>query len=335
MSIPGFSALRVPARFWMMSVLCLSVVGALVFQRLVSRFPSARTVLAAVVIVGVVADAWIAAFPVSPVPESWKPQTCAPSSESPGALMELPLGEVVADIGAMYKSMAHGRPTVNGYSGYFPPHYTMLRYALGLRDPDLLTQLATLGVEFIVIDRERGSARALRRFIAEQKQALLVCTNDSVAVYRLNRLPVAPSPRTMRLPIAGLYANVNGNVVGSVKDGDLTTRWETGPQEPGMMLEIDLGSPRMVSAVDLSLGPFNMDFPRGLRIETSEDRTAWQEVWRGSSAGLAVIGALRDRTTHTLTYDFPPVRAQYLRLWLTGKDNVYYWSVAELNVFGP
>jgi hypothetical protein len=87
--------------------------------------------------------------------------------------------------------------------------------------------------------------------------------------------------------------------------------------------------------VELALGPFTMDFPRGLRIEASDDRVAWRQVWRGSSAGRAVIGALRDRSTNGLAYDLSSTRAQYLRLWLTQRDKVFYWSVAELKVFGP
>ena len=35
MLLPGFNALRVPARFWMMTTMCLAVVGAIVFDRLV------------------------------------------------------------------------------------------------------------------------------------------------------------------------------------------------------------------------------------------------------------------------------------------------------------
>jgi F5/8 type C domain len=334
MNVPGFSALRVPARFWMMSVLCLSVVGAIVFSRLASRLTAGRRLLSALVILGVLADGWIWNFPIASVPESWIAQKCAPPSGSTGAVMELPLGDIVDDVGAMYRSISHTRPTVNGYSGYFPPHYSMLRYALNLRDEDVLTQLAAHGVEFVLIERGRPSARALRRYVAEYDNAELVCADDVLVLYRLRGSKTAIDDRKTMLPISGLYANVNGNVVRSATDGDLNTRWETGPQESGMMLEIDLGSPRSVSAVELSLGPFNMDFPRGLRIEASDDRVAWREVWRGSSAGRAVIGALRDRAANPLVYDLGSTRARYLRLWLTKKDTVFYWSVAELKVFG-
>jgi hypothetical protein len=334
MGVPGFSSLRVPARFWMISLLCLSVVGAIIFSGLASRLSAGRRLLSALVILGVLADGWIWNFPVASVPASWVGQKCAPPPGTTGAVMELPLGDIVDDVGAMYRSIAHTRPTVNGYSGYFPPHYSMLRYALNLRDQELLGQLAAHGVEFILIERDRPSARALRRYTADHDGAELVCADDVLVLYRLKGAKTPAGERGRMLPISSLYANVNGNAVRSATDGDLTTRWDTGPQESGMMLEIDLGSPRVVSGVELSLGSFTMDFPRGLRIEASEDRTTWQDVWRGSSAGRAVIGALRDRRVNPLVYDLPSPRARYLRLWLTRKEDVYYWSVAELKVFG-
>jgi hypothetical protein len=50
--------------------------------------------------------------------------------------------------------MSHHRPLVNGYSGYFPPHYAALRFGLMLRDHDVLSQLAARGVTDIIVDRE-------------------------------------------------------------------------------------------------------------------------------------------------------------------------------------
>ena len=41
------------------------------------------------------------------------------------------------DVAAMYRQMSHGRPVVNGYSGYFPPHYAALRVGFTLRDPGI------------------------------------------------------------------------------------------------------------------------------------------------------------------------------------------------------
>ena len=54
-------------------------------------------------------------------------------------------------------------------------------------------------------------------------------------------------------------------------DRDRTTRWESGPQIERTAVDIDLGAVRTVAGIDLLLGPFGEDFPRGLIIEASED----------------------------------------------------------------
>jgi hypothetical protein len=46
-----------------------------------------------------------------------------------GVLAELPLGESDFDLRAMFYSIAHWRPLVNGYSGFYPPHYGRLALA--------------------------------------------------------------------------------------------------------------------------------------------------------------------------------------------------------------
>jgi hypothetical protein len=335
MSLPGFSALRVPARFWMMSVLCLSVVGGVLFDRLGSRFTSVRRVLACVIAIGILSDAWIWTFPLTRVPDRWTANECDVPPGSAGAVMELPLGEVAPDVGAMYRSIGHGRPTMNGYSGYFPPHYLALRVGLASQDPDLLPRLAAHGLEYVVIDRRHRSERGFRRYVTDHDGVELVCAGRALAVYRLRQKTederlLSQTP----LPVASLVANVNNHLVAAMTDGNLTSRWSTGPQEPGMMLEIDLGVARDVNGLQLALGSSLRDFPRGLRIETSQDHDQWNEVWQGTSAGRTVIAALRDPGAAPLFYGFPSTTTRYLRLWLTEKDPTFYWSVAELTVMG-
>jgi hypothetical protein len=198
----------------------------------------------------------------------------------------------------------------------------------------VLTQLAAHGLEYVVIDRGHQAERAMRRYVAGHEGAEMVCAGPALALFRLKKgksEPLAGQP----LPIASLYANVNGDLVGLTMDGDLNTRWMTGPQAAGMMFEIDLGTSRPVRGLEAALGPSARDFPRGLRIEVSDDRQAWREVWHGTSAGRAVIGAVVDPIAMPLAYDLASVKARYLRLWLTAADDTFYWSIAELKVLGP
>jgi hypothetical protein len=334
MSLPGFNSLRVPARFWMLSVLCLSVVGAVLFDRLGARFPTARRVLAAVVVLAAIAEGWMVTFPVAPVPDVWKPHACAPPRGSDGAVLELPMGAVVEDVGAMYRSISHRRPTVNGYSGYFPSHYAPLQIGLRLRDPDVLTRLAGHGARYVMIDRGSEFERALRQYVGGHEGVELVCSNETHFIFRLPPQRALEHHVGAPLAIAALSANVNGNLSALMTDGDLTTRWMAGPQDPGMMVEIDLGVPRRIGAIETSLGSHDKDFPRGLKIEASNDGREWREIWRGTSAGLAFTGALRRPAAIPLVFGVS-VEARFLRMWLTEKDDTFFWSIAEMKVLGP
>ena len=74
---------------------------------------------------------------------------------SPAAVIaDLPLGQTDYDVRAMYYSIDRWRPIVNGYSGFFPPHYGQVKVALSEvpRHPDVsLDVLRQLGVTHIIV----------------------------------------------------------------------------------------------------------------------------------------------------------------------------------------
>ncbi|MBI2462336.1 MAG: discoidin domain-containing protein, partial [Candidatus Rokubacteria bacterium] len=118
-------------------------------------------------------------------------------------------------------------------------------------------------------------------------------------------------------------------------DGDPATRWTTGrPQQPGEWLSVDLG--RVVEIAGVAITPGRVeDLPRGVRVEGSLDGTTWRPL-----LVLPEIfgpfrfenGAARFDPAAPLTLRFPPARLRHLRLVQTGRDPVYWWSVAELSV---
>jgi hypothetical protein len=174
MLFPGFNALRVPARFWMVAVLCLSVIGPMLFDRLAGRMQRSRLALAVLISAGVLADGWLTAMPLAAAPQVWNVEHCE-QARSSAPMVELPLGYSFDDVAAMYRAMGHGRPIVNGYSGYFPPHYAALRFGLLERDPDILTQLASHGVTDVFINREKDREGEWERFVSGHSGSRLVC----------------------------------------------------------------------------------------------------------------------------------------------------------------
>ena len=96
-----------------------------------------------------------------PLADTPKPFAALGCGKAGGPIVELPLGDTYPDVAAMYRQMSHRRPLVNGYSGYFPPHYAALRFGLTLRDHDVLTELAARGVTDIIVDQRAGPGGAL------------------------------------------------------------------------------------------------------------------------------------------------------------------------------
>lgn len=141
--VPGFDGLRVPARFNMIAVLMLAILGGY-GAAVVSRWRWATPALA-IVTTAFFAESLVRPFPINglgalrdyatPDARVYRPGR-APAAyrrladESGVVLAELPLGQADYDIRAMFYSMVHKARLINGYSGFFPPHYGLLALTL-------------------------------------------------------------------------------------------------------------------------------------------------------------------------------------------------------------
>src|SRR5688572_1458664 len=141
--IPGFAGLRVPARFNMITVLMLAVLGGYGATAL-SRWRWATPALV-IVTTAFFAETLVRPFPINglgtlrdyatPEARVYRPAR-APAvyrrlaQESGVVLAELPLGQPDYDIRAMFYSTVHHARLLNGYSGFSPPHYGLLALAL-------------------------------------------------------------------------------------------------------------------------------------------------------------------------------------------------------------
>jgi hypothetical protein len=201
----------------------------------------------------------------------------------------------------------------------------------------MLTQLAARGITDVIVDREPDPDGRWDKYVASHPQATLLCTEGKQSLYRIapSRAATMPAARGTPIPIAVIRPNVNQAGVTSMTDNDRTTRWESGPQTNRTAVDIDLGAVRTVAGIDVLLGPFVEDFPRGLIIEASSDGQAWSEIWKGRSAGLAFVAAFEQPRDVPLRYRFTPTQARLLRMRLTENDDTYYWSIAEIHVVGP
>ncbi len=137
MMLPGGEGIRVPARFWMLAALCLSIAAALALRQITARWPRFARAIPVVACLGVLADGWPRPIFMEKRPAS------RPLHSRVVARLDLPPVPSHDSI-ALFRAIEHRRPLFNGYSGYFAPHYWAMQYLLKQRDPAVLTRLSSV-----------------------------------------------------------------------------------------------------------------------------------------------------------------------------------------------
>ena len=333
MLIPGAEGVRVPARFWVLGTLCLAIAAALGVAHITARWSRVRRWVPIAASALILIEAWPRPIRVILRPDARPVHTPAV------ARLELPVNPA-HDAIVLFRAAEHRRPVINGYSGYFAPHYWALQYLLEQRDRAILPRLSSMGTIEVVIDHELDPDRKWRRFVESEPETSVAYDDQAYTVYRVGRAHAASASMVPRitgepLPIARVTASPYQELVGNLTDGDRITRWHTGaPQDPTNELTVDLGTTGQVTGVEQQIAGYVADFPRFLTVETSVDGTSWAPAWSGGTALLAFSAALEDPLTIPLRSTFDPRAARYVRLRQSGTEGIYYWSIAELRVFG-
>jgi hypothetical protein len=324
--LPGFDALRAPARLWMMVVLSLVVFMGLTVARLL-----AAKMHRAVRIIGIVAACGLVADGLTRIPTADVPPTVATSELQGRTVLVLPIGDMQKDIGAVYHAVTQKYRAINGYSGYEPPYYEALRTMLDAGDGRLFEPFVSRGdVDVLVSWREMG----LRALIEQQPGSQRV-SEGQIFHYRVPSRDVPPvrtQPAGVRIPVRDVQS-VCSREVGFITDADLGTRWVCGIKEPDQSLTVDLGASVRVGTIVHALGPAGGEFPRHLIIETSMDGLAWTRAWEGSPAVAVLHAAMAAPRETRAVIEFPPRTARYIRLTQLAREGTYAWALAELEVW--
>ena len=122
-----------------------------------------------------------------------------------------------------------------------------------------------------------------------------------------------------------LTSNSNQPDLGGCVDGDSSTRWTTGrDQRPGSWLVIELPEPVEVAEIDLETKASPGDWPKRFEVRTSTDGKTWNKpIARGEG---------RQGTSRIC---FEPVTTRWLKVTQRGKKSGLWWSIHELNLYGP
>ena len=224
--VPGMTAIRAPGRFANTAFLALAILAAMgaawllgkitpVVRRQTSNVTRHSLVfrLSSIVALAALILAEYAGgqgrFEVQPMPPTDGPLYAWLAAQPPAALIELPLtsemaGKPVGATGSaapwpdynllryQYFQTGHWQPTVDGYSGFVPPHHRELGLAMAhFPDERSLALLRGLGVERVVVHADLldafqpGRAAALRAALAQTPGVSHERDFGSEWVYRL------------------------------------------------------------------------------------------------------------------------------------------------------
>jgi hypothetical protein len=333
MNLPVFhESLRAPGRFGMLVALTLSIAAGLAWERVRERLGWRSNRAAIVVGALVLAEGWFAPVTTHAVPPQFPwPGRCAGLPR-----FELPLRDNDHGAAAQYRALLEGTRSVNGATGFIPPHAWALQAALTAGDPESLTALAPDGPICIAVDRSQPGGADVAGWVAEHPLIESIDPTAQLSMYYLRRsasLERRMSGQKLRFASA---TSTSGPVdIAALSDGDPLSAWMTsGPQRPGDSLTIEFTCRATVASVSLSQGAYAQNFPRALAIEMSGDGVTWRSAWRGRTGGLTVRAALDDPPMVTTTFPIASSAARMLRLRSRGSDADTWWVVAELGVRG-
>jgi hypothetical protein len=355
--LPGFKALRVPARFAVLLMLALAVLSGWGLARLEARLRGRawRAALTGGLGLLVLAESAMLPLPLAPVRVGRSiPSVYSILKDMPGrtVLIEVPMpasdGDEFHESLPMYYSLFHRKRIVNGYNGYAPPGYRIVREAMedfpSAATFDLLRQLE---VDVVLIHtrgyRDDRGKRALLDMSAFPAEAKLVArTADGDHLYRIRpKAPEGGPGRPARLSGRGeprrwtALANRNPQSAGLAFDGRQETAWTTGyPQFPGDFFEVDLAEELEVERLEMDLDGDPLDFPRGFVVEGSADGRSWRclaerrAFWPEISART-----VEDFSSYKVVVSFERQGVSRLRITLT-RGHPRHWTIRELRVLG-
>jgi hypothetical protein len=204
--VPGFDGIRVPARFAMVAAFMLTVLAGYGAAALARYRPGRRACIllsAAFLLEGTHVPFVVNGMTSlrdfnTPEARLYRPAR-APAvyramarQPADSVVVELPLGQPDYDLRAMYYSTVHWRPLVNGYSGFFPPHYSRLTVVLSEipRHPEVSLQaLRATGATHLILHEGayRGSEGAETTAVLQRAGAVELFRDRSDVLLQLPR----------------------------------------------------------------------------------------------------------------------------------------------------
>jgi hypothetical protein len=208
-----------------------------------------------------------------------------------------------------------------------------MRELLEQHDQRILDRLAATAPIEIVVETAGDADGGWRQFVSQHPGARLVDTFPDWSSFEIAATgATAPAPADgKRLAVAAVTASINARDINAVLDGDLATRWHSPSQSGGEWVTADLGVETRVSAVELCLGAYPGQYPRGLVVEVSAGGGVWSPVYTGGTALETYDAALRSPREVPVTLPVHRDHVRFIRLRQTAADS-HGWSIVELRI---
>jgi hypothetical protein len=329
MSLPGVDSLRVPARFWLITTICLCVVVGFVVAEL-TRGRSRRMTAIAIAILGlaVLGDGWVDRIRTANIP----PRLPGASALAGGIVLDMPPDLVFRDIQSVFRAVDEGWRSINGYSGWNPSYYFPLVGAGRAEADDVITPFRQFADVHVVVGQD---APRLRAVVERQPGVKQIASDQSVLVYLLPKreAPAPPQPAGQRLKPQVLRSECSTELLSKAIDGDESTLWQCALWDERGALQVDLGDVQTVGSIVNNLGYYSWVYPGALDAETSIDGTTWSRAWSGSVRELSILAAMADPKHLRIVLAFPPRQARFIRLRAMPGSPEIAWAIAELEVW--
>jgi hypothetical protein len=299
-SLPGYAALRVPARFAMLATLCASVAAGLAVARLAPYATVPRILFTGAAIAGLCIDGWMRPMPLAAPPG----RVVLPPIRD-AIVLELPADEGIVDVGAMYRQTLYRLPIVNGYSGHTPPHYRIFGMAIRRGDPSVIPEIAGGRSMVISVNDALDRDGAIRRLVEALPGIEPRGGSGSGALF------VLPPSAVKRPPPEGELLQA---VVTRADDG----------------VVLDLRGTRTVRTIGFPVRWHYGELATRLTIDASIDGATWSTASDDWTGGPTVRAALVDPVVVPVQLTLPDVRARYIRVHPAPR-----WLEREIAAYAP
>jgi len=363
--VPGLDGLRAPARFGVIVLLGLGTLSAIGLSRfLAGRSRGVRALVIATacgfaVLEGAVAPARLVSFPgtVTPAEEqafAWL------AGEPPGAVLVLPivpqhfrqapLGGETQTLVYQHATLLHGRPIVNGSSGFKPPLVELLEGgASPFLDPehigDAVRLARALDVRYVMVHerdfRDQRRALLLREALrSEVEQVASERVFGSIQVFELKPAdPRAadrpPTARQMERSRFELFASAGTDELHRVVDRDPVSRWSSGgPQLGTEWVIVHFDRSIDVAHLRLTLDEDALEhYPRRLEIVSITPEGEAHTLYDANPIVPLALALVRRPVDHAIDLAFDENDTEQLLMRQIGRAAAHPWSVHELAVW--